>query len=86
MVQCETVDLHEADGWIRLLNLCEEHRECTVVVNTGAKSKDAVTSYGRTLNDTLDELGRRLITLWVINRLRDSLELLRRYLEAIPRE
>jgi CobQ/CobB/MinD/ParA nucleotide binding domain len=84
MVPCETVDLDEADGWIRLVNLCEEHRDSTVVVNTAARNNNAVTSYGRTLNDTLGELGRRLITLWVINRQRDSLELLRQYLEAIP--
>ena len=84
LVPCETVNLDEADGWIRLVNLCSEHGDAVVVVNTAARNNDAVTAYGRTLNDTLSELGRRLITLWVINRQRDSLELLRQYLEAIP--
>ena len=36
------------------------------------------------MNSTLGELNRKLITLWVINRQRDSLELLKEYREALP--
>jgi hypothetical protein len=37
------------------------------------------------LNDNIDTLGHKLITLLVINRQRDSLELLSKYMEAIPK-
>jgi hypothetical protein len=43
-----------------------------------------VSHYGETLNGTLGELDRKLITLWVINRQRDSLELLKEFMESIP--
>ena len=40
--------------------------------------------YGQTLKSTLGELGRTMVTLWVINRQRDSLELLADYLDSMP--
>ena len=43
-----------------------------------------MSAYGETLNSTLAELKRKLVTLWVINRQRDSLELLKEYMDAIP--
>ena len=82
-VTCELVNLDEADGWIRLVNLCDEHRDHTVVVNTAARNNKGVSAYGTTLNSTLEELERKLVTLWVINRQRDSVELLKQYLETI---
>jgi hypothetical protein len=82
-VPCELVNLDDADGWIRLVNLCDEHRDSVVVINTAARNNEGVARYGVTLNSTLEELGRDLTTLWVINRQRDSLELLKEYLETI---
>jgi hypothetical protein len=84
-IRCELVNLDEAEGWIRLLNICDTNREHVVVVNTAARNNAAVTRFGSTLNNSLDELGRELITFWVINRQRDSLELLREFMSAIPR-
>lgn len=84
LVPNETLSLDEADGWIHLVNLCDTHRDSVVLVNTGARNNKGVTAYGETLNCTLVELDRKLITLWVINRQRDSLELLHDYMEAIP--
>ena len=60
-----------------MVNLCDAHRESVVVVNTGARNNKGVTAYGETLNSTLSDLGRKLTTLWVVNRQRDSLELLK---------
>jgi len=82
-VKCELVNLDDADGWIRLVNLCDENRDCVVVINTAARNNEGVAAYGVTLNSTLAELNRELITLWVINRQRDSMELLKEYLETI---
>jgi hypothetical protein len=82
-VPSELVNLDDADGWIRLVNLCDENRDCVVVINTAARNNEGVAAYGMTLNSTLEELNRELITIWVINRQRDSLELLKEYLETI---
>jgi len=83
-VETELVDLDQADGWIELVNLCESRPESVVVINTAARNNTGVSAYGETLNSTLAELKRKLVTLWVINRQRDSLELLKSYMDAIP--
>jgi len=82
----ELVNLEEADGWINLINICGEdkNKESTIVINTRAANNQGVQKYGETLNSTLEELGRKLIALWVINRQRDSLELLKDFREALP--
>jgi hypothetical protein len=82
--RAELLNLDEADGWIQLVNLCDSNPECVVVVNTAARNNRGVSAYGETLNSTLTELRRRLVTLWVINRQRDSLELLKQYRDAFP--
>ncbi|AME28764.1 hypothetical protein [Burkholderia sp. PAMC 26561] len=82
--RAELLNLDEADGWIQLVNLCDAEPESVVVVNTAARNNQGVSAYGETLNSTLAELKRRLVTLWVINRQRDSLELLKQYRDAFP--
>lgn len=83
-VATELVNLDEADGWIQLINLCDSKQDSIVVINTAARNNTGVSAYGTTLNSTLAELQRDLVTLWVINRQRDSLELLKDYMDAIP--
>ena len=83
-VQCELVNLDDADGWIRFVNICDENKDAAVVVNTAARNNQGVAAYGATLSKSLEELDGTLVTLWVINRQRDSLELLKDYIEAIP--
>lgn len=78
------VNLDEADGWIQLVNLCDDHPDSVVVINTAARNNQGVCAYGGTLNSTLGELQRKLVTLWVINRQRDGLELLKEYMDAMP--
>lgn len=78
------IDLDDANGWIELVNVCDVHSDHVVVINTAARNNKGVVAYGETLNSTLTELGRELITLWVINRQRDSLELLKEYRDALP--
>lgn len=83
-VECETVNLDGADGWIRFVDICDENKEKSIVVNTAARNNVGVGAYGGTLSQSLEEMERELVTLWVINRQRDSLELLEDYMEAIP--
>ncbi len=83
-IQCAALSLDEADGWIQLINTIDQARGIPVIVNTAARSGSGVARYGATLRSTLGELDRKLVTLWIINRQRDSLELLADYLEAMP--
>ena len=85
-VQCAALSLDEADGWIEMVNSLDKTRGVPVVVNTAARNSTGVARYGQTLKSTLGELGRTMVTLWVINRQRDSLELLADYLDAMPEE
>lgn len=78
------LDLDQAEGWIDLINLCDSHPERVVVINTAARNHQGVAAHGATLNRALPELRRRLVTLWVINTQRDSLELLEDYLRSLP--
>lgn len=82
-VDSRLLDLDERDGWIELLNVCDADKDSHVVVNSAARSSDGVRDHGRMLNQTLQQLQRELFTLWVINRQRDSLDLLRTYQETI---
>ncbi len=84
-IQGELIDLDEADGWIRLVNACDADRSRVVVVNTAARNHDGVSQYGRTLEASLDELEAKLVAFWMINRQRDSLELLADFMEAMPK-
>jgi hypothetical protein len=80
----QLINLDEADGWIQLVNTCHEHADSTVIINTAARNNAAVEQFGATLNSTLDELDRRLVVLWVINRQRDPLELLKDFMSTMP--
>jgi hypothetical protein len=84
VVPADMVDLEAANGWVELLNICDADREATVVVNTRAANNEGVRSYGETLRGALNELDRSMTTLWVINAQRDSVELLKAFLETFP--
>jgi MinD-like ATPase involved in chromosome partitioning or flagellar assembly len=80
----ELVNLDEREGWIDLVNLVESSRESTVVINTGARNQTGISNFSRTLSKALPELGRKLVVLWMIDRKRESLELLSDFTEALP--
>ena len=83
-IHCVAYSLDEADGWIGLVNFCDGHRDAAVIVNTAARNQAGVARFGAMLAGTLGELQRRLVVLWVINRQRDSLELLREFGTTFP--
>jgi len=78
MVEVISLRLDDADGWIELVNICDNTGN-DIVVNSAARSNDAVAEYGVTLTESLEELQRNAISYWVINRQRDSIELLKKY-------
>src|SRR5260370_358498 len=79
----EHMDLDNANGWIDLLNYIDSHKENAIVINTPARNNVGVQLYGHTLTASIVELERPLEVLWVINRQRDSLELLKEFMEAM---
>lgn len=83
-VPVEGIDLDIDDGWIELVELCEKNPESIVVVNTAARNSSAVEEFGAILENALKELGRKLITLWVMNGDIDGRLLLKRYMDALP--
>ena len=83
-IETHLIDLDVANGWIDMVNLCDANKDAIIIINTAARNNKGVTAYGSTLNSTLEELNRKLVTFWVINRQRDSLELLKDYMDAIP--
>ena len=80
----ELVNLDEREGWIELVNLVESRAASTIVINTGARNQTGLSNFGRTLSKALGELGRKLVVLWMIDRKRESLELLSDFMAAIP--
>ncbi|MBA5687223.1 protein mobD [Rugamonas apoptosis] len=83
-MRAEPIDLDDANGWIDFINACDGYRDGPVIVNTAARNNRGVTDHAATLQAALDELARRVVTLWVINRQRDSLELLGEYMRDMP--
>ncbi len=79
----EVLDLDDVEGWIQLVNTCDASPYKAVVVNTPGQSNVAVSKHVPILLNSLRELARPLITLWVINRQRDSLELLDDYMALV---
>jgi hypothetical protein len=82
-VETAHINLDEKDGWMDLVNLIAEHPNDTVVINTPARSGEGVRLYGMLLTESMQELSRKLATLWVINSQRDSLQLLKEYLDTV---
>jgi hypothetical protein len=84
VIESEGVDLDDVEGWIHLVNVCDTHPFKAIVVNTPARNNNGVRDHGAILLNALAELGRPLITLWIINRQRDSVDLLKEYMELMP--
>ncbi len=85
ILDCHTLDLDRKEGWIALLNIVHS-TDKTVVINSAARNNTGVECFGSLLMDALPDLGRELVTFWVINRQRDSLELLKQYRSTIRGE
>ena len=79
------LSLDNADGWIELVNYCEI-KDKDIVINFAARSGEAIKKFAGTLIGSLEELNMALITFWLINRQRDSIELLKEYMDVVPGE
>lgn len=84
-VEVLSISLDKVDGWIELVNYCESS-DRDIVINSAARSDEAIAKFGSILIECLRELQIELISLWVINRQRDSIELLKKYMDIIQGE
>ena len=66
-VETVYINLDEKDGWMDLVNRLAVQPDETVVVNTPARSGVGVKLYGALLTESMQELGRKLVTLWADN-------------------
>ena len=78
------LDLQQgAGGWHELGDILARHGDAEIVVNTPAGMAEAYRKYGAQV-DALGSMTGRFTTLWPINRLGDSVQLLARYMDAVP--
>jgi hypothetical protein len=79
------LNLDVVDGWMALVDLAdtEARRLHPIVVSTGSRNNAGVSRFGSNLNTAMEELNRRLVVLWVIDRSIDSLELLLEFREVM---
>ena len=80
----ELINLDQDEGWMELANLCEQYSDHALVINSAARNHAGINEYGKILSASLTELQRELIVLWVINTQRDSLQLLKAFMDDIP--
>lgn len=81
---CVMNALDDADGWADLFDTAQNYPAHTVVVNAAARTKASTTAYGGIMQEALREMRRQLIVFWIINRHRDSIELLHSFQQAFP--
>lgn len=80
----EMLLLDGRDGWMDLVDVIDERPERIVVINTAARMGTAIREHAAILCECLPELRRELITLWVINRQRDSMDQLIEHRRVFP--
>jgi AAA domain len=83
-VPSELVNLEEHDEWIRLASIIAANPDSTFVINSAAGCQAHIERSGRRFMNALKALERKMITFWLVDRKRDSLEALARYLESTP--
>ena len=81
---CLMNSLDDADGWADLLDTVQNYPEHTVVINAAARTKTSTANYGDIMQGALREMRRELVVFWIINRHRDSIELLHSFQQVFP--
>lgn len=79
-----TINLDSRDGWIDLVNLIDLKKEEFIIINSAARLSQSIEEYSSILTEILGEINRTLVSAWVINRQRDSLQLLKRHIDTMP--
>src|SRR5260221_5617567 len=85
-VETQCVDLEQKDGWLELLDVLDRKADTATVINTKAANQVGLRKFGGMLTEALRQQKRKLVALWVIDRKRDGLELLRGFLEPLAKD
>ena len=80
IVTSEVCSMDNEKGYLEFGRIIEKHPKSYIVVNTAARTKVQLENFGGYLPAAASAGNRALIMLWVINRGRDSLELLDSFL------
>lgn len=83
-VTAVTVRLEEEQSWADIVTTIDEHPDHVVVIGTASRTAEAVQTHGHILRELLPALGRRLVTLWVIDEQKDSIKLLKEHVAVFP--
>lgn len=76
----EYIDLKQHDGWMHLLDLLEQDQDREIVVSLPAGIGQYLEKEADLLTEALQTLGHKLVVYWPINRLKDSVILLREFM------
>jgi hypothetical protein len=79
------VNLDENDGWLDLLDIVEAAKTPEIVINTAARNTEGIGRNGEMFDEQLGQLGYPVISLFVINNQRDSVEILDDYARIMHR-
>ena len=82
LIKSELCNLDTEEGFIKLGGIIEANKNACIVVNTAARATRSIVEHGGILTDVVRELGRELVMLWPMNRQRDSIELLKTFLDG----
>lgn len=82
LVTSEICNLDNEDGFMALGNIIEANKDACVVVNCAARTTKGLVTHGGIVADVCKEQGRELVMIWPINRQRDSVELLKEFLDG----
>lgn len=82
LVTSELCNLDTEEGFIKLGGIIEANKDACIVVNTAARATNSIVEHSVILSDVVKELGRELVMLWPMNRQRDSIELLKSFLDG----
>lgn len=84
-IETHPLGLDYKDGWIQLLDVIDGADDASpIIINTAARSNIGIQKFGSIITSAIEELDRDLIALFVLNRSRDSVELLKAFREYLP--
>ena len=82
LVTSAICNLDAEDGYMALGDIIEKNEDAYVVVNSAARATKGIIKHGGIIADVVAEQGRELVMLWPINRQRDSVELLKEFMDG----
>lgn len=82
-VHCAAVDLHVADGWLAVADGLEQRVADLTIVNTPGGITGCSLQHEHMLRAVAQEMGVNLSMVFVLNRQRDSVEILKRLLDGL---